>query len=293
MRSPPRRLRTSCARGGAASADGGGQSVVAHNSVMTLIAYTGDEERAQRIEQVAAPSSRRCRARHRLIPAHSAAHIAAARGLASSIQSATANGAPGSRRGDPHQGATTTPSHHLPGAVLPLIALGLPSFLWWSGEPPWHTELFEALVDGCDRLIVDTSEAANAQRALCRAQRSGAAQEDAAAASAISTGARQAPWRELVAQFFDDHAMRAYLEASIASPSNSRRRRACADNPAQAYLFAGWLASRLGWVPHDSAARQRVEVGVAHTLLRPQGRAHPPRADAALRRAHELVDRRH
>ncbi len=39
---------------------------------------------------------------------------------------------------------------HLPGAVLPLIVSGLPSYLWWTGEPPWRSFQLEALVDGRD-----------------------------------------------------------------------------------------------------------------------------------------------
>ncbi|HEX6122670.1 MAG TPA: glucose-6-phosphate dehydrogenase assembly protein OpcA, partial [Ktedonobacterales bacterium] len=55
---------------------------------------------------------------------------------------------------------------HLPGAVLPLIVSGLPAYLWWSGEPQWRGEQFEAMVDGCDRLIVDTSEMTQPERSL-------------------------------------------------------------------------------------------------------------------------------
>ncbi len=47
---------------------------------------------------------------------------------------------------------------HLSGVVLPLIISGLPSYLWWRNDPPWRTEQLEAMVDGCDRFIVDTSE---------------------------------------------------------------------------------------------------------------------------------------
>src|SRR5579859_5218569 len=55
---------------------------------------------------------------------------------------------------------------HVPGVVLPLIVSGLPAFLWWTGEPPWGSELLESLVDGSDRLIVDTAEMTHVEQSM-------------------------------------------------------------------------------------------------------------------------------
>ena len=102
-------------------------------------------------------------------------------------------------------------ARHMPGAVLPLILSGLPSFLWWNGEPPWRTEQFEAMVDGCDRIIVDTSEMTHGEDGLValddidRRKLSNCAFSD-------FNWTRQQPWRELVAGFFDADVLRAYLD---------------------------------------------------------------------------------
>ncbi len=156
-------------------------------------------------------------------------------------------------------------ARHLPGVVLPLIVSGLPSFLWWTGEPPWHSELFEALVDGSDRLIVDTSE-------MPRVERSFAALDDLqrrkGARSAISdtSWTAQGPWREIVAQFFDNPEVRPYLEGvERVTIEYAAGDEDAPTNGSQAYLFAGWLASRLGWRVHQSQGTG-VDASRQHTL---------------------------
>jgi glucose-6-phosphate dehydrogenase assembly protein OpcA len=136
---------------------------------------------------------------------------------------------------------------HLPGAILPLIVSGLPAFLWWIGEPPWGTALLESLVDGVDRLIVDSSEMPSVERSLTALDDLMRRKTSRCVVSDISWSA-QAPWREITAQFFDPLSLRPYLEAidrvviEFAAGDED-----APTNPSQAYLFAGWLASRLNW----------------------------------------------
>lgn len=160
-----------------------------------------------------------------------------------------------------HDGAVK----HLPGVILPLIISGLPSFLWWTGEPPWGSELFEALVDGCDRLIVDTAEMPHTDRSLPALDD---LQRRKGTRTVISdTGwTAQGPWRDVVAQFFDSAETRPYLDGiervTIEYAAGEEDEPA---NSAQAYLMAGWLASRLGWrIQH--AQLGGLEGSRAHTL---------------------------
>lgn len=136
---------------------------------------------------------------------------------------------------------------HLPGVVLPLIVSGLPSVLWWTGEPPWGTELLEALVDGSDRFVVDTSEMTHVERsfaALADIMRRKLAR---CAVSDISWTS-QAPWRDMVAQFFDGLDVRPYLGGiERVTIEYAAGEEDTPTNNSQAYLFSGWLASRLGW----------------------------------------------
>ncbi|HEX9038822.1 MAG TPA: glucose-6-phosphate dehydrogenase assembly protein OpcA [Ktedonobacterales bacterium] len=168
--------------------------------------------------------------------------------------------------------ATPSASEHLAGAILPLILSGLPAFLWWQGEPPWRAPLFEATIDGFDRLLVDTCEMRQSEQALV-------ALDDVVRRKKASTAitdfsfARLNPWRELAAQFFDSDELLAYVHGidrvsieyaagEINQPSNA----------SQAYYFAGWLASRLGWTLLGASASQPVEGAREHTLRDAVGR---------------------
>lgn len=136
---------------------------------------------------------------------------------------------------------------HLPGVVLPLILSGLPSFLWWTGEPPWGSEMLESLVDGCDRFVVDTSAMQHPDYSM-RALEDLLRRKAARCAIGDVCWTVQAPWRDIVAQFFDPADVRVYLETvdriTIEYAAGDEDQRSVSS---QAYLFAGWLASRLGW----------------------------------------------
>lgn len=160
---------------------------------------------------------------------------------------------------------------HLPGAVLPLIVSGLPAFLWWTGEPPWGSELFEALVDGSDRLIVDTSEMSHVETSLAALQDLQHRKGGRCAVSDTSWTA-QGPWREILAQFFDSAEVRPYLDGiervTIEYAAGDEDGPA---NASQAYLYAGWLASRLGWRAQHSQFIG-VDASRQHTLYDASGR---------------------
>ncbi|HEU0026281.1 MAG TPA: glucose-6-phosphate dehydrogenase assembly protein OpcA [Ktedonobacterales bacterium] len=168
--------------------------------------------------------------------------------------------------------ATPSASEHLAGAILPLILSGLPAFLWWQGEPPWHTPLFEATIDGFDRLLVDTCEMRRSDQALVSLD-DVVRRKKASCAITNFSFARLNPWRELVAQFFDSSELLPYLynidRLSIEYAAGEFNQHS---NASQAYLFAGWLASRLDWTIVGGAPSQLVEGGRDHTLRDLSGR---------------------
>lgn len=168
--------------------------------------------------------------------------------------------------------ATGDAAQHLPGAVLPLIVSGLPAFLWWLGEPPWGTALLESLVDGVDRLIVDTSEMPRVERSLTALDDLMRRKKARCVISDISWSA-QAPWREITAQFFDPPNLRPYLEdidrvvIEFAAGDED-----APTNPSQAYLFAGWLASRLNWQSELAQHTAMMDDSREHILRGANGR---------------------
>lgn len=163
--------------------------------------------------------------------------------------------------------ATPSASEHLAGSILPLIVSGLPSYLWWAGVPPWHTEIFEATIDGFDRVLVDTAYMPHAGQSLLALEDLVRRKKSSVAISDFNF-TRFNPWRELVAQFFDPSDLRAYLggvdHVTIEYAAGAVDGESSA---AQAYLFAGWLASRLGWTPLSAATERTVDGQYEHTLL--------------------------
>ena len=142
----------------------------------------------------------------------------------------------------------------LASAVIPLLLPDLPVFLWWTGTPPLEAAHFDALLTLSDRLIVDSADFARPDRTLV----------EIAAVARNGNGSygvtdfnwtRLTPWRDLVAQFFDVPTWRPFLDGitgvrvGFAVDADGRE-----IHPSQAQLFAGWLASRLGWRAVDRIA---------------------------------------
>lgn len=145
---------------------------------------------------------------------------------------------------------------HLSGVVEPLLIHDLPTHVWWPGDPPFADAVFEQLVALGDRLIVDSADFSDLLLGLRRLgsvrRRSGVGD--------LAWG-RLAWWHELTAQFFDAPRFRRYLpnlsrlhvRYAVAPPGSGLLDDADEVAPgvaapmAQALLYAGWIASRLGW----------------------------------------------
>jgi glucose-6-phosphate dehydrogenase assembly protein OpcA len=133
------------------------------------------------------------------------------------------------------------------GTVLQLLVGDVPVYTWWRRSRLAEDSLLAPLCDFSDYLIVDGAAFERPGRFLrelrglrkCRI--------------ADVTWARTEPWREAVASFFDDPALRGRLD-SIARVEVRASGPAAEDGltAAGAYLI-GWLASRLGWRPGAAA----------------------------------------
>ncbi len=249
-----------------------GGAAVARASVMTLVAYAENPARGKLVEEVISDLIAQMAARAIVLMPTPAQPASPSIEVALYIKDRDANNNAG------HGEEVLIRAHddavwHLAGAVLPLVLSGLPAFLWWTGEPPWHTELLESLVDGCDRLIVDGSEVSHVERSLVRLAELVSRKKHSCAVTDLNWR-RQRPWRELIAQFFDAPSVRPYLygidRVTIEYAAGAE---GSPTNPAQAYLLTGWLASRLGWTPYGSARLQGVEPARECTLVSPQGGA--------------------
>lgn len=161
----------------------------------------------------------------------------------------------------------------LPSAVLALRVSGLPLVLYWRGQPDLDDGLFRALVGECDEILFDSQHfTARAERINSTISR---LRHDYPEVSFGDVNwQRIRPWREFVAQFFDDPANLQYLDTirrvqidiSIGASGNQ----------SAAILYMGWLASALGWraVP-GSYTRQGMTRQAR--FERPEPKAHAPR----------------
>lgn len=136
----------------------------------------------------------------------------------------------------------------LPSASLPLLVSDLSTFLWWQNEPRVSDKVLDTLLRATDRLIIDSAYFANPKDDLLETNKLfGAENYDHVGISDLNW-ARLTFWRELLADFYDVPAYRASLdkidlvEIDYVAPEQDEKSVA-----PQALLFAGWLASRLGW----------------------------------------------
>jgi len=113
--------------------------------------------------------------------------------------------------------------------VLPLLISDLPVFCRWRGRPEWESPAFGQLMGIVDRLIVDSTEWVDLPGAYLRL-----AELFPKVVVSDIAWERTERWRSLLASLWpgigEVHTIRVH------------------GTPAQAYLLAGWLRSRLG---HD------------------------------------------
>lgn len=132
-------------------------------------------------------------------------------------------------------------SEELHSTVLMHLTAEIPVVLWWRGIPNYDSHLFGALVEVADHVVVDSAPQPDSI-AFWRALRS----RFADANLCDLNWARLVPWRQLVAQLFD-HVQNQKLLQNIRYVNLAYSARGEQANPAQAFLLAAWLATRLGW----------------------------------------------
>ena len=128
--------------------------------------------------------------------------------------------------------------------VLNLRLDNLPLVVWWRAQPDLDNPLFCELLRAGDQVIVDsasfTAPTVQLGRLVGRLYR-----DFGNVPLGDINWARLMPWRELIAQFFDDSDNLKYLKelSEIAIEYSERD----GGNPAQAILLTMWLATILDW----------------------------------------------
>ncbi len=121
-----------------------------------------------------------------------------------------------------------------------LLIQDLPRFVWWKATPNPEQPLFKELAKASDCMIFDSSYFSEPESELGKLQ----TLLDNETYVADLNWHRLSAWQEMTAAAYD--------------PPERRQALLCVDrvtidyekgNPAQALMFLGWLASRLGWQP--------------------------------------------
>ena len=154
------------------------------------------------------------------------------------------------------------PALHLISVVTPLLLPDVPVVLWLAGAPPLDQALHAEVIQVCERIVLDSDaypDPLDTLLALVAAHR-----EHGHLPIGDLAWARLFPWREVLAQSFDGSEMTPFLRGvqHIAVQS-------CGTRPSsEAWLMAGWLASRL-WP--SSAGSPPIEVSTRHDSIMERG----------------------
>ena len=125
-----------------------------------------------------------------------------------------------------------------------LLVKDIPNVLWWAADRLFSSNTFSALLPLMQHVILDSSGTGADPDAIREFARF-FSEQDADALGDLAW-MRLDPWRDVVAQFFDDPALHDELfslrRVSITSGSDS-----------EALYLGCWLASRLGWSVRDAS----------------------------------------
>ena len=136
-------------------------------------------------------------------------------------------------------------------SVAALALPNLPIQGWWPGRPAFDDDLYNHIVEVCDRLIVDSSGFRGPVPSLRELDLAITAAREATHFADLSW-TRLTPWRALTAEFFDPPLHQELLD-SIERVA-VRYGTETGGEASQALLFVGWLASRLGWEPKEAVS---------------------------------------
>lgn len=133
------------------------------------------------------------------------------------------------------------PALHLVSVITPLLVPDVPVVLWLVEAPPLDQALHADVLSISQRIVLDSEaypDPLDTLHILAAAHR-----EHGHLPIGDIAWARMLPWRELLAQSFDGRDMLPFLSGVQRVEIES-----CGARPSsEAWLMAGWLASRLRW----------------------------------------------
>lgn len=124
--------------------------------------------------------------------------------------------------------------------VASLMIPDLPKFVWWKATPNPEQDLFQKLAETCNCLILDSCYFSDPESEFLKIQ----SLTNEGTYIADLNWHRLEPWQELMAAAFDPPERRASLTEADQIAIDYEK-----GNAAQAFMYLGWIASRLNWQP--------------------------------------------
>lgn len=141
-------------------------------------------------------------------------------------------------------------AEHIPSLVDALLLPDVTTYLWWTGAPPVSRKRFRSTLESADVILVDSARFERPDAAFVAF--AGLAAAENGTAFGDFQWARLAPWREVLAQFFNPPDRAGFL-AGIGALAIEHDAGG-GGNRAAAALLVGWMASVLGWRLERSTA---------------------------------------
>ncbi|MFY9780270.1 MAG: glucose-6-phosphate dehydrogenase assembly protein OpcA [Candidatus Baltobacteraceae bacterium] len=126
--------------------------------------------------------------------------------------------------------------------VHDLCVPGVPLFLWWSGARFLQSRTFSGLAEAATGVLLDSSGHASGEETIRELGDFPARFPHVVLRDLAFM--RLAAWQDMIAQFFDDPALREDLFSIRSLHIDS-------GSDAEALYLAGWLGSRLSWEPAE------------------------------------------
>lgn len=130
--------------------------------------------------------------------------------------------------------------HRIGDLVTSLMISDLPRFVWWKATPNPEQELFKKLASKSHCIILDSCYFSDPESEFIKMQEL----IESETYLADLNWHRLSLWQELTAAAYDPPERRASLSEIDRATIDYEK-----GNAAQALMFLGWLASRLGWEP--------------------------------------------
>lgn len=233
---------------------------VSRACLLTLIGVAADAGMHEEVEASLDAASRRLPSRTILLALDPRAPEGLTATINTNFHEEGANGPRQLYSEEIHLKAGGAAVRRLANMVQTLRVTDVPAVLFWPGEAPAVDDPALELLDGVDRLVVDSRDYRDARDlvALHRLAHGRVTVGDL-------TWQRLFAWRTLIAHLFDGPPFAEYLR-QLDRVTLTRS----GSHATGTYLLAGWLASRLGWA--QPMGWEADEDSEAWHLIRPDGR---------------------